>query len=190
MATERSQAPDRPRRISFLTLVLLTAALYFGRDVLIPLALAILISFILAPMVQRLQALRLARVPAVLLVVILVFGGVGALGWTMGRQLVSFAETLPRYEQNIRSKAALLRGGGAGALDQARKTVDNLRADLGVATPGSPPAPAGRVEGKSEGKPRAAPPAPVPVAVVEPPETPLTVLQTTVFPLLGPLGTA
>ena len=58
MATDRSQSPDRPRRISFLTLVLLTAALYFGRDVLIPLALAILISFILAPMVQRLQALR------------------------------------------------------------------------------------------------------------------------------------
>ncbi len=190
MVTERSPSPDRPRRISFLTLILITAALYFGRDVLIPLALAVLISFILAPLVQRLQAMRLGRVPAVLLVVVLVFGGVGALGWTMGRQLVSFAETLPRYEQNIRSKAAVLRGGGAGVLDQARKTVDHLRQDLGVATPGSPPAAVGRVEGRLEEKTRATPSAPVPVTVVEPAETPLTVLRTTVFPLLGPLGTA
>ncbi len=184
MATDRSQSPDRPRRISFLTLVLITAALYFGRDVLIPLALAILISFILAPLVTRLQAIRLGRVPAVLLVVILVFGAVGALGWTMGRQLVSFAETLPRYEQNIRAKTSLLRGGGTAALDQARKTVEHFREDLGVAPP---PGSGARAGGE---KPRAASAAPVPVTVVEPPESPLTVLRTTLVPLLGPLGTA
>ena len=61
---ERSQSLDRPRRISFLTLALITAALYFGQDVLIPLALAILISFILTPLVQRLQASCAAKVPS------------------------------------------------------------------------------------------------------------------------------
>jgi predicted PurR-regulated permease PerM/methanogenic corrinoid protein MtbC1 len=188
---ERSQSLDRPRRISFLTLALITAALYFGQDVLIPLALAILISFILTPLVQRLQAMRLGRVPAALLVVILVFGGVAALAWTMGRQLVSFAETLPRYEQNIRAKVAVLRGGSSAALDQARQTVEHLREDLGVATPTPPPAPGARITGgKARGVAPAVPAGPVPVTVVEPPETPLTVLRTTLFPLLGPLGTA
>ena len=183
---ERSQSLDRPRRVSFLTLGLITAALYLGQDVLIPLALAVLITFILTPLVQRLQAMRLGRVPATLLVVVLVFGGVAALAWTMGRQLVSFAETLPRYEQNIRTKVAFLRGGGSAALDQARQTVEHLREDLGVATPTPPPAPS--AGGKARG---AAPPAgPVPVTVVEPPESPLSVLRTTLFPLVGPLGTA
>ncbi|MFL6259123.1 MAG: AI-2E family transporter [Thermoanaerobaculia bacterium] len=187
---ERSQSLDRPRRISFLTLALITAALYFGQDVLIPLALALLISFILTPLVQRLQAMRLGRVPAALLVVVLVFGGVAALAWTMGRQLVSLAETLPRYEQNIRAKVALLRGGSSAALRQAQQTVEHLREDLGVGAPGPPPAAGARIEGRSRGASPAAPAAPVPVTVVEPPETPLTVLRTTLFPLLGPLGTA
>jgi predicted PurR-regulated permease PerM len=184
---ERSQSLDRPRRISFLTLALIAAALYFGQDVLIPLALALLISFILTPLVQRLQAMRLGRVPAALLVVVLVFGGVGALAWTMGRQLVSFAETLPRYEQNIRTKVAFLRGGSSAAVRQVQQTVEHLREDLGIANPNPRSAPGPRVEGRSRG---AAPAAPVPVTLVEPPETPLTVLRTTLFPLLGPLGTA
>ena len=186
---ERSQSLDRPRRISFLTLALITAALYFGQDVLIPLALALLISFILTPLVQRLQAMRLGRVPATLLVAVLVFGGVAALAWTMGRQLVSFAETLPRYEQNIRAKVAFLRGGSSAALRQAQQTVEHLREDLGVAAPTPPPAAGAHVPGKARGVAPALS-APMPVTVVEPPETPLTVLRTTLFPLLGPLGTA
>ncbi|HEY4591732.1 MAG TPA: AI-2E family transporter, partial [Thermoanaerobaculia bacterium] len=188
---ERLQSLDRPRRISFLTLALITAALYFGQDVLIPLALAILISFILTPLVQRLQAMRLGRVPATLLVAILVFGGFAALAWTMGRQLVSFAETLPRYQQNIRTKVALLRGGSSVVFDQARQTVEHLREDLGVAAPTPSPAPGARIaNGKAHGTTPATPASPVPVTVVEPPETPLTVLRTTLRPLLGPLGTA
>jgi predicted PurR-regulated permease PerM/methanogenic corrinoid protein MtbC1 len=184
-AMERSQSPDRPRRIPAVTLALITAALYFGRDVLIPLALAILISFILTPSVERLQKLRLGRVPAVLLVVILAFGGIGALTWTMGSQIVDFAETLPRYEQNIRAKAASLHGGGASMLDHAKQTVQHLQEEIGIGSPAPPPVPVPR-----RGTPRASLSAPLPVTVVEPPDTPLTILRTTLFPLLGPLGTA
>jgi predicted PurR-regulated permease PerM/methanogenic corrinoid protein MtbC1 len=184
--SERPPRPDRLPRISFLTLALITAALYFGRDVLIPLALAILISFILTPSVQRLQKMRLGRVPSVLLVVILAFGGIAGLTWMMGAQIVDFAETLPRYEQNIRAKAAALRGGGASALSQAKQTVEHLQEEIGIASPSAPTTPASRLEGKS----RVPASSPVPVTVVEPPATPLTVLRTTLFPLLGPLGTA
>jgi predicted PurR-regulated permease PerM/methanogenic corrinoid protein MtbC1 len=182
---ERSHSPDRPRRIPAVTLALITAALYFGRDVLIPLALAILISFILTPSVQRLQKIRVGRVPAVLLVVILAFGGIGALTWMMGTQIVDFAETLPRYEQNIRAKAASLHGGGASVLDHAKQTVQHLQDEIGIGSPAPPP-----VSVPRRGTPRASLSAPLPVTVVEPPDTPLTILRTTLFPLLGPLGTA
>ena len=183
---DRTPSPDRPQGVSFLTLALVTAALYFGREVLIPLALALLGSFILTPMVQRLQHLRLGRVPAVLLVVILVCCGVAGLGWAMGRQLVDLAETLPKYEQNIRGKIASLRAGGSGALDQAKATVEHLQEELGATTPSGAPAP---VPPSRKGV-GAKPPTPTPVVVVEPPETPIQVLRATLFPLMGPLGTA
>lgn len=186
MERSQSQAQDRLRKISLVTIALVTAALYFGREVLIPLALAILISFILTPSVQRLQKMHLGRIPAVLLVVVLAFGGIGAMGWLIGAQIVDFAETLPKYEQNIRGKARALRGGGASKLDQAKQTVEHLQEEIGIASPSAPTTPASRLEGKS----RVSPSSPVPVTVVEPSATPLTVLRTTLFPLLGPLGTA
>jgi predicted PurR-regulated permease PerM/methanogenic corrinoid protein MtbC1 len=189
---ERSQSPDRPQRLSLLTLALITAALYFAREVLIPLALALLVSFILTPLVLRLQKMRLGRVPSVLLVVALVVAGVAGLGWAMGRQLVDLAETLPKYEQNIRAKVASLRGGSSGALDKAKNTVEHLQEELGIASSTPPPAPPPRLGGKPRGTTAtpAAVLATVPVTVVEPPASPLTVLRTTLFPLLGPLGTA
>jgi len=186
MERSQSQPRDRLGKISLITIALVTAVLYFARDVLIPLALAVLITFILTPSVQRLQKMRLGRVPAVLLVVILAFGGIGAVGWMMGAQIVDFAETLPKYEQNIRSKAGALHGGGASALNQAKQTVEHLQEEIGIASPSAPTTPKSRLEGKS----RVPPSSPVPVTVVEPPATPLTVLRTTLFPLLGPLGTA
>ncbi len=192
LAAEHPLAAERAPRLSFLTLALVTAALYFGREVLIPLALALLISFILTPSVQRLQKMRLARVPAVLLVVVVVFGAVGAVGWMMGSQIVDFAETLPRYEQNIRAKAAAIRGGRSSKLKQAQRTVEHLQEELGIATPSATPPPA-RLGGKRPATSAGAagvPVPPVPVSVIEPPATPLTLLRDTVFPLLGPLGTA
>ncbi len=189
---ERSPSPDRPQRFSLLTFALIAAGLYFAREVLIPLALALLVSFILTPLVLRLQQMRLGRVPAVLVVVALVFAGVAGLGWTLGRQLVDLAETLPRYEQNIRTKVASLRQGGSGALDKAKSTVEHLKQDLGIASPTPPPPPSPRLGAKPRATATTPSPAPatVPVTVVEPPASPITVLRTTLFPLLGPLATA
>ncbi|MFY9821439.1 MAG: AI-2E family transporter [Thermoanaerobaculia bacterium] len=187
---DRSQSPDRPQRVSLLSLALITAALYFGREVLIPLALALLISFILTPLVHGLQQMRLGRVPAVLIVVALVFGGVGLVAWTMGRQVVDLAETLPNYEQNIRAKAASLRAGGSSVLTAAKKNMEHLQEELGVAGPSLPSTPAQRISGKVQSSAGPPVPAPVPVTVVEPPLRPIAVLRAALSPLLGPLGTA
>jgi predicted PurR-regulated permease PerM/methanogenic corrinoid protein MtbC1 len=181
MEPVRTQPSDLTQRISLVSLGLVTAELYFGREVLIPLALALLVTFILTPLVQRLQRFGLPRVPAVLLVVALVFSLVGVLGWTMGRQLVDLARTLPNYERNIRAKVASVRGGEPGALTKAKETVEHIQEDLGVPSPGTPAPPKGA---------RALPPEPARVTIVEPEPTPIAVLRETVFPLLGPLGTA
>src|SRR5688500_12449929 len=79
------------------------ATLYFGRELLIPLALSALLTFLLAPLVTRMER-WIGRVPAVLLVVALIFVGVGAAGWMLTRQLVDLATKLPEYKGNIITK--------------------------------------------------------------------------------------
>jgi predicted PurR-regulated permease PerM len=99
----------RPRRSSIIGLIIATAVLYLAADVLIPLALAILLAFLLAPAVRRLERWRLGRVPATLVVSFLGFGiilGVGAIAAT---QAVSLAAKLPEYRQNIVTKIHALR---------------------------------------------------------------------------------
>ncbi|WP_169728423.1 AI-2E family transporter [Geminicoccus roseus] len=80
------------------------AALYFGQDILIPVALAVLLSFALAPLALRLQRLGLPRVPAVLMVVLVAFVGLGGFGMLVGSQLVQLADNLPQYQGNVAAK--------------------------------------------------------------------------------------
>src|SRR3954470_18927125 len=83
---------------------IVVAALYLAQEVLIPLALAVLLTFLLAPLVARLERWRLHRVPAVLLVVVTALVLVGLLGWVVERQFVGTAEQLPAYAGQIRAK--------------------------------------------------------------------------------------
>src|SRR4051812_26779636 len=80
------------------------ATLYFAQEVLIPLVLAVLLAFLLAPVVRYLERLRLGRVPAVLVVVGVAFGLVALLGWVVGGQLVHLAENIPQYQGEIVTK--------------------------------------------------------------------------------------
>ena len=78
------------------------AALYLGRDVLIPLALAILLSFALGPPVTWLYRRGLPRVPAVLAVMLLVTLLLGGFTALVASQLTHLAQQLPTYEANLR----------------------------------------------------------------------------------------
>src|SRR5271154_2302796 len=80
------------------------AALYFAQDVLIPLAVAVLLSFLLAPVVTRLERLRLGRVAAVLLAVTIALASLGTIGWLVEQQFVEVAGKLPDYRENIQNK--------------------------------------------------------------------------------------
>ena len=79
-------------------------ALYFGREILIPLALAVLVSFALAPLVSFFRRLRLGRIVSVILVVVIATVAVGAITALVTSQLVTLAQKIPTYEQNLRSQ--------------------------------------------------------------------------------------
>src|SRR6266550_9604663 len=90
------------------SICLIVAILHFAQDVLIPVALAMLLSFLLAPLVRRLERLRLHRVPSVLIVVLLMFSLIGVLGYVVGHQVYDLAYNIDQYKENISAKATKL----------------------------------------------------------------------------------
>src|ERR1700693_6010257 len=96
------------------TIALVVAGLYWLQAVLIPIALAVLLTFLLSPVVGALQRRGLGRVPAVLVTVVLALSILGGIGWTLTRQLVTLANELPRYSLNIHQRIADLRGASEG----------------------------------------------------------------------------
>jgi predicted PurR-regulated permease PerM len=97
-----------------LLAVVVVVALYFGREVLVPIALAVLMSFVLAPPVRRLQAWYVPRILAVILVVLVAFAAIFSLGGLMVSQVNQLATDLPQYQSTLREKARSLRGAAAG----------------------------------------------------------------------------
>src|SRR3989441_9463562 len=99
----------RPRRSSVIALLIVAAVLYFAKEVLVPLAMAILLSFVLAPAVRRLERWKLGRPVATLIVVFVGFAIIFAIGALATTQAVSLAAELPQYRQNIVEKIRALR---------------------------------------------------------------------------------
>jgi predicted PurR-regulated permease PerM len=83
--------------------------IYFGRDVLLPIALAILLSFVLAPLVRMLQKWRIPRGFSVIAVVLLTFLGLFALGGTIAMEATQLARDLPNYKSTLDAKISSLR---------------------------------------------------------------------------------
>jgi predicted PurR-regulated permease PerM len=89
-----------------LLAVLIIATLYFGREIFVPISLAILLSFVLAPLVGLLQRMRVPRGLAVVGVVILAFGLIFATGSLLAAQLTELAGDLPRYQTTITKRSS------------------------------------------------------------------------------------
>jgi predicted PurR-regulated permease PerM len=108
-------------------IALVVAGLYWLQAVLIPLALAVLLTFLLSPVVGSLQRRGLGRVPSVLVTVLLALSVLGGIGWTLTRQLVTLADELPRYSLNIHQKIADLRGASkGGSMEKVQKAVEDV----------------------------------------------------------------
>ena len=122
---------------SAVGLLVAAAILYLARDVLIPLALAILLSFLLAPLVRRLEQWKLGRLASTLIAVVIGFAFIGGIGLIAARQALSLAGKLPEYRENIREKIHALRAPNDGTLGKAAEAIKQLESDAapGAATP-------------------------------------------------------
>ena len=159
---------------------LIIAALYFGREIFVPLALAVLLSFVLAPFVIRLHSWRIPRTLSVLIVVFFGFSIIFSLGGLMVSQATRLAAKLPGYQQTLSDKIESLRGlmGSSGTLHEASAVLKNLETELqDVDT-------AGR---RDHGPAKQA--VPIPVEIRQPDPGALTTLGKIIEPLLSPLTT-
>lgn len=150
---------------SLAGLLVAAAVLYLARDVLIPLALAILASFLLAPVVRRLEHLRLGRIASTLVAVAVAGGLIGGVGYVAAREALSLAAKLPEYRENIREKARALRAPDDCAHGKAAEAIKELESE-------------------------AAPAAAAPLPVTETPPSAFAALAEWVGPFVKPIGTA
>ena len=117
--------------VIFAGCVLVIVVLYWAQAVLVPIALAVLLTFVLTPPVSWLER-WLGRVPAVLATVTLAFIVLGLAGWGLTRQMEHLADDLPTYRVNILAKIADVRGAGqGGSVEKLQETIEEIKTDLG-----------------------------------------------------------
>jgi predicted PurR-regulated permease PerM len=122
--------------VGLATLLLVLVFLYWTRVVLMPVAVAILLTFVLDPVVSLLQRARLPRMPAVILVVVVAFALLGSIGWVVTGQLTSLANELPQHTENLKHKLADLRGmGHGGVIERVQQTLEEVLSEPPRATP-------------------------------------------------------
>jgi predicted PurR-regulated permease PerM len=168
------------------------AALYFARQIFIPFAFALILTFLLTPVVAFLHKLRLGRVVSVLITLLVSVAVAGGIGWVIANQLVDVVNQLPLYRQNIRAKIDALHTPVQGQLGQAAESVKEIVREItgpdatstGATSPSSPPQ-----RRQKTGAPPAPQP-PVPVRMVDPPTNGWTDLRDLSMPILAPLGRA
>ena len=183
-----------------LAAFLIMAGLYFARQVLIPLTLAGLITFLLAPVASRLERWRLPRTLSGLLVIGLTIFGIGSIGWVVLDQVYNLALELPQYQQNITAKVDGLHLHSAGQLtttvqmlSEVSRQITNGTAEVRTISPAPEPT---RRRGKGDvsrlPQKYLTPTADGPVSVrIEPPRTPLATLAIVeIEPLIGPITSA
>lgn len=152
-------------------------ALYFGRDLLVPLVLAVLLAFVLAPLVSLLQRARIGRAPAVVAAVALAVAVIGGIGTVVGGQAASLAGDLPKYQATIQDKVKSLTL-GAEVVGRLTSSVQSM---LTGEAPGAPAAP-----------PQSATPAsamPAPAAPEGGVASTIGIVRTVASPLFAPLAT-
>jgi predicted PurR-regulated permease PerM len=144
--------------------VVAVSCLYWAQKVFIPVALAVFLTFLLAPLVSFLQRHRLGRTPSVLLVVLAAALTMGGLGWLVTAEVTSLGGELPTYTKNITGKIRSLRHMGPGSITDR---LDKMIQDITGAWNAPPTVPeAGAGDQSSE--PVVATPAKPPAVVMQP----------------------
>jgi predicted PurR-regulated permease PerM len=128
MSSPRSS--DLSRLTPLLVLGAIVLILYFARELLIPLAFALTLAFLLAPAVNRLEHLRIPRIPAVALTVILAFAALCSVGYVVTRQLLNVARDLPAYRLTIQKHLVSVHSPAEQSFEAALAAVEGIGEDL------------------------------------------------------------
>lgn len=162
------------------TLGAIAAVLYLGSAVLIPVAVATLLTFAISPIVSYLRRRGLPRILAVLMTVTAAFAAIGLFLIIVGSQVVTLAENIPTYQTNIVEKIRSLKdvGAGGGLIDRITKAVERVGAEITT----SPEAPAAAPQSEPAREP-------LPVEIVNR-NGPLEMLNSILVPLISPFATA
>lgn len=194
---DADKQPSVPRAGTIVAGIAVLAVLYLARDVLIPIALAIFLAFLLAPPIRRLQGWGIPRIPAVFAVVALTMSLLTVGSLFVGSRAMSLLEHVPNYRHNIVVKARSLRESIGGTLQPVSQTVDEIAREIA----GPPPKKNETARPNENGligpehlpatpaQPEASEKAPAPAAPA--PITPVTaiirLLRTMLVPLLHPV---
>ena len=169
-----------PKFMTAVIAAIVVMGIYFGRPVLMPLALAVLMSFALAPLVGLLKHLKLGNVAPVLISVLLTVVILSSMAVFMGSQLAKLAAELPRYQTNLVTKIHSVVGGAAhnNALVRLSRTFESMAEQI---TGGN------RAEETVSATPND-PIKPVPVIIRRTSIAPWSMAQTVLGPLMEPLA--
>jgi predicted PurR-regulated permease PerM len=161
--------------------VMIVATLYFGKEVLVPVMLALLLTFIIAPLVELLRRIHLGRVPSVLVGVVLALGIVLAIGGVIGTQVASLSSDVPRYVGTVEAKIEAVKQFTVGRLSRMAETVGvQPTRQPGAVAPAAFPDRSSPIQGQPQAASGASAPA----------ETnPLKLAETYLSPILSPLET-
>jgi predicted PurR-regulated permease PerM len=176
-AAAQQTASDHPRITlpPVVTIIGVTALLYLGKDVLLPLAIALLLTFALAPIVSALRKLSVPKVIAVILTVAIAFIVIAAFAFLVATQVSNLAQNIPTYQANVIEKIRSLKelGAGGGIIERLTWAAERVGQELQAGT---------QTAQVSDQKP-------LPVEIVSH-ESPIDILRNIVVPLISPFATA
>ncbi len=157
---------------SLVVLIGIVAVLHFAQDVIIPVALAVLLSFILAPVAKWLEHIGLNRVFAGVTTTVFAVAVICGLAYVVANQFIGLAQDLPHYKDNLRAKMKPLGRPLNGGLNETARTVKELADELQVPQKGETP-----------------PPRTPKVQVVPPPPNAMDQLRNVLGPVMRPMAT-
>ena len=180
-----SNTPERfATLVSVMLIIIVVAVLYVAQEIFVKLALALMFSFVLAPLVTRFERWKLGRVPSVLLAVLIAFGIVGGVGYLVGNQLIDLTYKLPSYQQNIATRiASLKKTNPDSAMSKATQTIQALGKQISDNVPAPNSTRPDSVVSSDKESIRK-------VQIVEPATSVTEVARSVLGPVVGPLGTA
>jgi predicted PurR-regulated permease PerM len=169
----QAAAPHASQAMTLFVMIVVT--LYFGKDVLMPVTLALLLAFVLAPMVNLLRRVHLGRVPSVLLGVTLALCVVLAIGGVIGSQIARLTTNIPQYAKMVETKITNVREFTIGRLSQLADKVGASTEKPETSSPAS-----------TSSQPSPAPSSAAPQASGA---TPLALTERYLSPVLSPFAT-